>query len=296
MACTGKMPTCQAGAAPSLSQVVYYGGANPSEIFVGSDPAETLSSITVSFLSAQGTALSVDPSGDGTAGPVSSVTLDARSATGQSFYFQNNPAATFPAEVPKISVLATDSSGRSGAPVTASVTTQPMHGAGQPCDAYGIVACTVGNVCSPGLVGATNACGALPSLQTAKCSAAPLTTTGTVLAGWGTARGVSLWDPPAGCASGDSIGRPEGIVMLTLSHEANILTVSSATPETNFDTILYVVPACAASSAAALGCNDDSQGYSSTVTLTNVPAGTYTIVVDSAGAQGGQFGITISEQ
>jgi hypothetical protein len=57
-----------------------------------------------------------------------------------------------------------------------------------------------------------------------------------------------------------------------------------------------ILPACATSSAQAIACNDDDQGYPSTVTAMNVPAGTYTIVVDSAGPDSGQFGLTVATQ
>jgi len=83
-------------------------------------------------------------------------------------------------------------------------------------------------------------------------------------------------------------------VMLKVDHDVSSLTVSTATPETDFDTVLYVLPACASSSSQALGCNDDTQGYSSTVTLTNVPAGTYVVVVDSASSRTGHFGLSVS--
>jgi hypothetical protein len=287
-------PTCHASVAPSLTQVAYYGGANPAQLFSGSDPDEDLADITISFLDATGKSLLVDL-GDGN--PVAQALLDAHgSATGTSFVFASYPATNFTALVPRISAIATDSLGNSGAPVTASLAAQPTHSNGGTCDPYGIIGCVAGSVCSPGLPSAMNTCGTVASLQVAKCSAAAATATTGKLAAWGVAGGVSLWDPPIGCAIATEVGRPESLVTLKLTQPVNQLTLSTAVPETDFDTILYVLPACASSTAQALGCNDDTQGYSSTVTLTNVAAGTYTIVVDSATLQGGHFGLTIATQ
>jgi hypothetical protein len=86
------------------------------------------------------------------------------------------------------------------------------------------------------------------------------------------------------------------LVTLKLAQSVSMLTVSTAVPETNFDTVVYILPACATSSAQAIACNDDDQGYTSTATAMNVPAGTYTIVVDSAGPNSGQFGLTVATQ
>jgi hypothetical protein len=300
LSCAGTPPTCQAGVAPALTQVAYYGGTTTqtAELFIGSDPDEDLQSILVNFLDGNGNSIKVDLSGDGTSPPVSSDLVDARTALGQSFFFQNNPTPTFPSLVPRISATPIDSFGRSGKPVVANVGAPVIRAPGLSCDAYGITGCAVGSACSPGLIGATNTCTAVTTLQSNKCStASPAATTG-VLAGWGVTKGVSLWDPPAGCTLPTEVGRPEAIVKLTLAKAVNTLTISTAEPETNFDTILYVLPACANTSAQALGCADDSpgQGVASTVTLNDVAAGTYAIVIDSGSPQGGQFGLSVTMQ
>jgi hypothetical protein len=293
LVCAGSPATCQAGVAPTLTQVAYYGGSNPVEIFAGNDPDEDIASITVNFMDYSGNPVKVDL-GDGT--PVSTTTLDARSATGKAFVFANYPASGFTSLVPKISAMPTDTFGRSGIAVTATVAAQPVKANGQACDPAGIAGCAQGSACSPGVTGATNTCGAVGTLQTAKCTAAPQAATSGVLAAWGVAQGTSLWDPPSGCTFATEVNRPEALVSLKLTSPVSTLTVSTATPETDFDTVLYVLPSCATNSSQALGCNDDTQGFSSTVTLTNVAAGTYVIVVDSANPQGGHFGLTVSTQ
>jgi len=90
------------------------------------------------------------------------------------------------------------------------------------------------------------------------------------------------------------MGRPEGVARLHLAKAASTLTITTALPETTSDTILYLLPACAAADATPLGCNDDATGFSSTLTLTNVPAGDYAIVVDMAQPAGGRFGVQVS--
>ncbi|HZU85398.1 MAG TPA: hypothetical protein VE987_20845, partial [Polyangiaceae bacterium] len=296
LSCGGKAPTCQAGAPPTLTQVAYFGGANPAELIVGSDPAEDLASIDVHFLDSSGKSLTVDLSGDGTTPPVSSVTLDATGVPGQAFFFENDPVASFTQAVPKISVTAIDVFGKTSAPVVATLATPTVRTNGLTCDPYGFTVCATGYACSPGIPGATNKCGSVQSLQTAKCNAAAAWDKQGVLAAWGKAEGTSLWDPPAGCAPAVEVNRPESVVTLVLDHAVSTLTVSTAVPETDFDTIVYVLPACASQSSEALGCSDDAQGYASTVTLTNVAAGTYTVIVDSGSAQGGHFGLSVSAQ
>jgi hypothetical protein len=294
LACGGMPPTCLDGVAPSLKQVAYFGGANPVELFLGNDPDEDLATLNIAFLDANGKPTKFDVGGDNA--PLPSITLDVRGTPGATFFYENDPVQAFASAVPKISVTATDLAGRSGMPVIASVATQVQHSAGGSCDPHGFVGCTAGNACSPGIAGAMNACASVSSLQMAKCTAAPQASTGNLTAGWGLVQGASLWDPPDGCALPSAVGRPESVVMLKLAQAVSTLTVSTATPETDFDTILYVLPGCASSSNAALGCNDDAQGYSSTVTLTNVAAGTYAIVVDSVDAQGGHFGLSVTAQ
>ncbi len=292
LSCSGTPATCQATVAPTLTQVAYYGGANPAQFFVGADPDQDLMNITISFLDATGKSLSVDLVGDGDL--VSQATFDARTATGPSFTFANNPVSNFALSVPQISAVAVDAMGHSGAPVVASRTTQPTRSNGGACDAYGLIGCETGSACSPGIATATNTCGAIATLQKTKCAAAATAATAGNLAAWAVVQGVSLWDPPAGCAFASEYNRPESLVTLKLTQSVSQLTISTAVPETDFDTVVYLLPACATSSAQALGCNDDAQGFASTLTLADVAAGTYTIVVDSATQQGGHFGLTVN--
>ena len=109
----------------------------------------------------------------------------------------------------------------------------------------------------------------------------------------GHARGVSLWDPPAECLAASALGRPEGLVRLHLAAPMASLTISTAVEETNFDTALYLLPGAGDSEDSPLGCNDDATGSASTLTVENLPAGDYTIVVDSKSMTGGRFGVKL---
>ena len=112
----------------------------------------------------------------------------------------------------------------------------------------------------------------------------------------GYANGPSLWQPPAGCVGVGVINRPEGFVHLKVPSAMSLLTITTANSETNFDTFLFVISGTGSTAGAALGCNDDTQGYTSTVELASVAAGDYTIVVGSTGKTGGEFGVSISGQ
>ena len=299
LSCGGTPSTCLACVAPELSQVSYFGNAaEATEVFVGADPDEDLQTVIVQFLDGSGNSVKVDLSGDGVGTPVSSEVIDARGVLGKAFFFQNNPASVFTTLVPKLSVTPVDALGRKGPAVPVSVQAQVVRTPGQSCDAYGINACSTGAVCSPRLVGAVNTCSTVVSLQSNKCSTAPPAATVGLLAAWGQTVGVSLWDPPPNCSLPTVVGRPESVVMLTLAKAVNTLTVSTATPETDFDTVLYVLPGCATDTTKALGCADDSpnQGFASTVTLTAVAAGSYAIVIDSGSPQGGHFGLSVTMQ
>ncbi len=292
--CTGTPATCQTAAAPAVTRIAYYGGSSPSELFLGTDQAEDIASLQINFMDSNNKPVVLDVSGDNVSAPGSSTILDVSSVGGQTFFFENDPAAAFASAVPRIQVTPTDSLGRVGTSMSASMTTQPTIAPNLSCDAYGFSLCATGTACSPGIPGGSNKCTSVPILQTAKCAAAPQATSAGLLAGWGLVSGVSVWDPPVGCASVTAVGHPESLVMLDLTQSVAALTISTATPETDFNTVVYVLPECATSSSEAIGCNDDTQGYSSTVTLTNVPAGTYAIVVDSVTSQTGHFGLTIS--
>jgi len=299
LACIGNPATCKEGGAPVLSRVAYFGGNTPKMIFEGTDSDEDIEHIDIEFLDAQDNAKSVDLGPEDQPAYQSEFRLSARYGTvGAQFYLATNPVTRFVQLVPKIGVTASDLRGQRSARQVVAVTNPTLRTVGQPCDPAGFDMCAAGSVCTPGVVGVKNQCSFPIPLRSAKCSAAPLLNPGkgktTV---FGKAEGVSLWDAPADCVSPENLhARPESTVRLRLDSPAPTLIISTALPETEFDTVLYLLPGCATSSASALGCNDDVQGYSSTLTLRDVPAGDYTIVVDSVRPKGGRFGVSVEVQ
>ncbi len=295
LSCAGSPATCKAGVAPQFNGVAYYNGARgPVMLFKGTEPDQDMGNIDVEFLNGAGNPVAIDLNNDGNMTSAFSIDAKASSAASATFFLQNDPASGFEALVPKIRATPRDLFGHSGNAVIAAVTSAPVKGAGQACDPYGFDACTSGNVCAPGIPAAANTCTSGASLRSTACTASvKLDTSKTTLTAYGRTQGVSLWEPPSGCVTGDATGRPEGIISLHVAAATPKLTLTTALPETEFDTAIYLVPGCAASGASALGCNDDVQGFSSTLVLNDVPAGDYTIVVEAVSRTGGIFGVSV---
>jgi hypothetical protein len=293
--CVGTPPTCQPGGPPELVRVGYFGGNAPRMIFQGTEPDEDIDEISVEFLDAAGDGKTVNLGSEENPDMSSGITIDAKSgADGASFSVSSEPIKGFETLSPKIAATVSDSHGHHSARVVAAATSLPVRSVGQACDYTGFDTCTSGNVCAPGLASTPNKCSGATSLRTKKCSdGAALDPAKGNTKSFGTTNGASLWDAPAGCVPNDATGRPESAVRLHLAAAAATLIVSTALPETDFDTAVYVVKGCAASSSGALGCNDDVRGYSSTLTLNNVPAGDYTIIIEAVQPRGGHFGVSV---
>lgn len=297
LSCGGEGPTCQPGAAPTLTSVAYFIGSSPRMLFRGEEPDEDIASITVEFLDNNSNPKTVVIAGEGQdATSASSISVDALSSgVGPTYLVEALPAASFTSQVPKIAAIAVDKIGRSSERVVASQAALPTRSSGQTCDADGFDACGGGLVCSPGIRTEKNTCKSASTVRSQKCKATPaLDPSKGLTRAYGDAVGVSLWDPPSGCIPAEVTGRPEAAIPLVLSAPAAKLTISTALPETSFDTAVFLIPDCAATSAGALGCNDDEKGYSSTLTLKDVPAGKYTIIVESVQPKGGHFGVTVT--
>lgn len=296
MGCTGTPSTCHPGVAPDLSQLAYYGGASPRMLFAGTEPDQDVKQISVEFLDANGSPTSVNLGTKDDPVMNSGIVLDATSsmAGGGSFFFSNTPSAGFDTLVPKIAATVSDAAGNTSSRVVVAATAVPTRAAGQACDWAGFDACAAGNACAPGIAGAANVCTAKTTLATAKCGGAPqIDPAKGATKAFGATAGASLWDAPIGCVPNDAVGRPESAVRLHLGAAVANLVITTAVPETDHDTAVYLVPGCPTSSAGALGCNDDTTGFSSTLSLKNVAAGDYTIVVESVNMRGGRFGVSV---
>ena len=297
LSCSGSPATCQPGSAPELSKVAYFGGPSPKMVFRGEEADEDIESVTIEFLdnaNAPKTVVLTGEDQDGTS--ASSISVDARgSALGTTFFVEAIPASSFVSQVPKIAATAIDLVGRSSSRTITARATIPVRSLGQACDPDGFDACASSAVCFPGLRSEPNECKAASTTRADKCKAAPvLDPSKGITHTYGTVAGVSLWDAPPSCVPNDATGRPEAAIQIHLAAAAPSLTITTALPETSFDTAVYVIPSCAPSSSAALGCNDDAKGYASELVLKDVPAGDYTIVVESVQMRGGRFGLAVS--
>ncbi len=305
ISCAATTKKCKAGVAPTLDKVAYLrdvGG--PVLLAAGKDPDDDLETLQLRFykpVSGGEAPVVVDLDNDGN--PDSDrfeIDLDRVSVSGD-YFVRNQSAEGFDLEVPRIKVTALDSVGQASREVTANIQTRTLVGKNGACDARGFSnGCTSDFVCMPGLPVIVGRCEALVDARRAQCSAAaPL---GAAAANWRTSGridGASLWEPPAGCVPGDAKGRPESVVALKLAAPATKLVISTANPETNFDTAVYLLPgACPDSTVQPLACNDDAagraHGFASKLELTNVPAGDYLIVVESIPVKGGSFGLSVT--
>ncbi len=294
MSCSGAPATCQPGVAPSLAKAAYVGGANGKMLFKGLDPDEDVTELSIEFLDASNQPVSVSWFEDGPTS--SSIPLYPAWSEGTAFLFEGLPSVEFSSQVAKIAATATDAMGFTSTRVISSKSSLPTRTAGQTCDPDGLDVCATGLVCAKALASSPSpTCASASTMRTKKCAAVPaLDPTKGVLRAFGRVEGASMWDPPSGCIPALATARPEAAVPLKLPKGAARLVVTTALPETDFDTAVYLLPSCAATSAGALGCNDDEKGFSSTLSLENVPAGDYTIVVESVAARGGHFGVAVT--
>jgi hypothetical protein len=165
-----------------------------------------------------------------------------------------------------------------------------LRGIGDECDPQGFDQCEPGGVCAPGVSAQKYTCKSGSELRRAACAAAqrlnPFAGQTSVT---GTVKGISLWNPPAGCISESARATSDAVVALYLSRAAKSLTLTTDSSKTNFDTVLYLLKGCADDAATSLACNDDLPGPASTLNFSNLPAGDYRVVIDSLTPGGGTY-------
>jgi hypothetical protein len=296
LGCNGTSPTCGAAHSPAITKLAFLrGAAGPTLLMSGTEPQDNLSNIHVDFEDAAGNSILVPLDGDNS-GPVASFDLDATGfSTNGTFLVSLQQATGFDTACPQIAVTPEDAIGNTGTTLSAKPSDVPVRAAGAVCDPQGFDACVSGNVCTPGVAPAASTCRGLVSLQTAVCTGAVqlAPVLGATATTFGHTALPSLWDAPNGCSGFNPIGRPEGIAKLVLATTAATLTLSLDNPGTDFDTTMYLMPGCPQTSASSLACDDDGPiGVSSVIVLNNVPAGTYTVVVDSFKPHGGNYQLT----
>jgi hypothetical protein len=291
--CSGSPNVCSDGVAPSIVEVKYLRG--PTILVRGTDPDDDLSLLHVEFLDASNKPVVIDPDS-----MITSFDYPAHNRSSSGVFFeQETPAATVEKAVSRVRVTAIDSLGHQSTPTTANLASVTRAGEGITCDPRGFIACIQDYVCGPGPSVTAGRCVKLQTARSSECTAnAKLDPDKGVTSAAGRIDGTSLWDPPSACSNPENVDFPEATVSLHLENPVNELTISTQRPETSIDTVLYLLPGCAADSGSALACNDDGAagGYASSFTLNDVPAGDYTIVIEAGQLAGGPFGVAVSTQ
>ena len=297
--CSASTSTCVNHVGPSLSQVAYLlTTSGPTLLAAGADNADDVIEMKLGFQDSSGNPVQVNIDNNDQNQLTSSMTETAGySITDGTFLFHIDPATTFSEVVNEVTFVSADAETKSSSMLTATLVPQPSRGSGASCDYRGFNYCSGSAACFPGIAGATNTCQPLGSAQPTVCKAAQLldpASNNVVVTGYNI--GSSLWEPPTACVSDVGFDHPETVIRMHVTTQLPSLTLTTDRRETQMDTVLYVASACSPTATQILGCNDDigPGNVASTVTLTNVAAGDYYVIVDSMTDGGGQFGLTWS--
>ncbi len=291
LGCSGTPPTCATAAAPTIDLLAYVAGPDgPHMVLHGTDPAGVVDGMLIEFLDGVGGPQMIDL---GNANFTTSQELKVGAGwSAGSFFFDYVAPQGFEGTVSRIA--ATPLGANKGARTTAAFGAVPLKPAGQACDPRGFIGCAAGNVCVRDSATRTNACVGRGAARASAVAASRMIDLGAGQS-WATgyARGASLWDPDPSCVATSVMGRPEGIVRLHVPAEVASLTITTAVEETNFDTVVYLLAGAGETEDSAIDCNDDVSGTAGALTVQNLAAGDYLIVVDSKSTTGGQFGVKV---
>lgn len=260
----------------------------PRTLIRGQRPRGADLTLRVELLDAAGNAAILGPDGAGAAQPTELEVEVVAHPDSESFFEVIESVCGLEQLVRAVAVTARDASGRAGQRRIAALAPLQVRAEGEPCDAQGFDVCVPGAVCAPGEVDATNRCASAAATRASRCAAAPMLVLGGAPVA-GRARGASLWDPPEGCASAERRARPDAAVRLRVPVKTASVTLATDSPGTDFDTVVYVLEGCPASSSQALACNDDDAPPASKVVLHDVAPGDYLVVVDALTREGGSF-------
>ncbi|MBI4815605.1 MAG: hypothetical protein HY791_05085 [Deltaproteobacteria bacterium] len=292
LGCRGTPSKCVEGTAPRIARFAYLSTpVGPRILIEGEDLDDDPAYVELEFMNARGEAVEVDLDNDESPDS-SSFRIDAMSSSRQGeFFVELRPASTLAEQVVKLAATAVDSRGATGARAVATLSDPTHRTWGQACSTRGFDVCPAAGICSPAGSSANFTCQAAASRRTAVCNQSPvLELSGAPSTVSGHTHLESLWDATPGCAPQDPVGMPEGIVRLRVASESRV-RLTTDLPETSFDTILYVLPGCAADGTEAIACSDDAPGTSaSSLELTLAP-GEYLVVVDAWSGAGGAFAL-----
>jgi hypothetical protein len=297
--CSAASSTCVSHAGPSLTQVAYVSTTNgPMLLAAGADNADDVIEMKLGFQDAKGAPVLVNIDNNDQNQLASSITESTGySITDGTFLFHVDPATAFSQVVNKVTFVAVDANSNSSTMLTGTLVPAPSRGSGATCDYRGFNYCSGNSACVPGTAGASNTCQPMGSAQNAVCKLVPVldpTSSNVIVTGYNL--GSSLWEPPTDCVSNIAFHHPESVIKLHLPSQVPSLTLTTNRRETQVDTVVYVASACSPTATQILGCNDDigAGNVTSELTLTNLAAGDYFVVVDSASNDGGPFALTFT--
>ncbi len=292
--CSATTMLCIAGVPPALAEVKYFHAtvpsAGPTLLVRGTDPDDDMGTFHVEFLDNNNKPVTVDPDN-----PTDTYDSPAARLSSAGGYFSLIlPGLTLETAVPKVRVTPLDSLGHSGAPLSANINGMVRAGDGATCDPRGFSGCVATSVCASGSSPISGKCTKGSTARAAACAAAPkLNPDAGITAFAGRLSGGSLWEPPASCTGPENTNRPEAAIALHLGTLAKTLTITTLRPETHTDTVLSLMKGCPDVADAKWCHDDDAGGYASTLTLSDVEPGEYTIVVEAGHFGDGEFGVSV---
>ncbi|MFM2077752.1 MAG: hypothetical protein RJA49_1642 [Actinomycetota bacterium] len=297
LGCKGTLPTvCKQGEAPSIGTAGYFSDELGARVLVvAQDPDDDVLSYVLRFLDAGGSPVNVIDN-DGNGIPEASSLENQIAAIGQggSVFFSISISENAASLAAKVELTVTDRGGRMSPAKVLTKAAAPLRNRGQSCDTRQFDRCAASNVCSATGTSTAGTCVATDTARTAACKAALVLTP---VDGMASVRGTigtpSLWDvPTGGCSVNDPVNRPEALVKFTLAQKATRVTLSTNHAYTSFDTTLYVLSSCSAAPTVAWCDDDRPTGITpephterAALTLMNLPAGEYFVVVDSFPSQ-----------
>ncbi len=270
----------------------------PRTLVAGTAPGNDVAYVQLTFLGATGDAVNVDLNGDSQPDTSEFELQTTGLARAQRFFVTLQSAAGFEEGVAGISARAANSAGAFGAARLASLAEPKSVPLAGPCDVRGFDRCDAAGVCVPAANDVQGVCRSGPELRRAACSAAQrLNPFAGVTRVSGTLGRVSLYDPPRGCISESASARLDSVVVLKLTRPARSVTLWTDPGRTNFDSVLYLTKSCTDEPRNALACNDDTPpGPASSIELSQLAAGEYSVIVDSLSEGAGNYVLLVSAQ
>jgi hypothetical protein len=295
LACTGSPATCQSAAAPQITKFEYVTSSGADQgariLFAGTDPADDIDNIHLEFLDSHGNPVMVDLTGNMDYASSFDLSVANASALGQ-FFDADQTVQTFDSTVTQLAATPSGSVSGTGSRVTAMLEAPPASAAGAACDTRGFTTCVQNASCVKDPTSGASSCVTTTSAMTTASTNAPTldpATGASFVTGYAT--GANLWgDPPSDCVPPGVTGFPEGIVKLHLDDFTSSITLTTNNQETDAAFAVFVLSGTGSTvGSSSLGC---TEGYPTSVTLSNLDAGDYTVVVAATTAAGGQFGLS----